>query len=158
MWMRLELGKGLSKTGPTREKGVNMSFKGKLRALLAGLLAVSPVAGSAYDPIVLKRGWERVAYVKGGGCEAEIGSNGQFYVIAIYGMRPGEIGHFYLTNEDIIPISHGIRANRVGNWSKYYIPFLWHRDSGMVAINIDSQSCSLNLSFEWTRAGVKVHG
>ncbi|MFZ1741223.1 MAG: hypothetical protein WAT93_00110 [Pontixanthobacter sp.] len=119
---------------------------------------MSSVATSAYDPVILAKGWERVDFASAEGCEAEIGTNGQFYVIAVYGMRPDEAGSFYLTNEDIKPINRRIRANQQGNWSEYYVPYLWGRSGGLVNINIASESCALNLSFEWKLQGIKMHG
>jgi len=128
-----------------------------LRILPAALAAWASSA-NAYDPIVLERNWERITATQHDGCEAEVGSNGQFYVIAIYGLQAGEKARLHLANEDIKPIVRNINADATGAWSDYYLPFLWHHQSGRVNVDISSQSCDLTLSFDWKRQGVKVHG
>lgn len=121
-------------------------------------LSIAPVAilafagpALAYDQIVLARGWERVAADGSDQCEAEVGSNGKFYIIAVYGLQPGERARFHLANEDIRPIERRITADGGGHWSNYYLPFLWNHTGGTVDILIESESCQLSLTFDWER-------
>jgi hypothetical protein len=108
-----------------------------------------PVA--AYDPIVLKQGWERVRFVESGPCQAEVGTNGRFYVLAVYGMEPGERANLVLTNGEMRPIVRTVIANSDSVWSDYYVPFQWGRSGGTVSATISSQSCDVALGFDWTR-------
>jgi len=119
-------------------------------ALLPALAACATSA-TAYDRIVLKRGWERVAFVEKAPCQAEVGTNGRFYVIAVYGMEPGERASFTLSNSEMRPIQRSVTADGTGVWTNYYVPFRWGRDGGTVAARIASESCDIALSFDWTR-------
>lgn len=121
-----------------------------LLAALGATLA-SAVPAAAYDPVVLSRGWVRVASDSTDECEAEVGSNGKFYIVAVYGLQPGERARFYLTNEEIRPIDRRVTADSGGNWSTYYLPFLWNYTGGTVDIRIDGGACHLSLSFDWER-------
>ena len=67
------------------------------------------------------------------------------------GLQPGEEVGFHLQNEDIKPVHYRVVANSDGMWRKFYVPFLWHRDGGTVHVDLQSASCSLALSFDWTR-------
>ena len=119
---------------------------------LAGalLVALSGPAG-ALDEIVSARGWTQVDYAEVGACRAEVRGNGQFYRIAGQGVQPGEVVRLRLQNQDIRPIEYRIAANGDGAWRNFYVPFLWHRDGGIVQVDLASESCSLNLSFAWAR-------
>ena len=123
-----------------------------IRAGIAGaaLLALSGPAG-ALDEIVNARGWPQVDYAEDGACRAEVRGNGQFYRVAGQGLQPGEVVRLRLQNEDIGPIEYRIAANGDGAWRNFYVPFLWHRDGGIVQVDLASESCSLNLSFAWAR-------
>lgn len=129
-----------------------MLIRWRLRTKFAAalLLAASGTA-QAYDPIVTGRGWHRVASFENGQCQAEVGTNGQFYVIAVYGMAPGERARLILSNEDMKPIDRTVHADDGGHWSEYYIPFLWHHENGTVQAFIQSASCTVPLEFEWQR-------
>jgi hypothetical protein len=118
--------------------------------MLAALGALSGPA-VALDEIVAERGWQQVDYVEDGDCRAEVRGNGQFYRIAQAGLRPGEVVYFHLENEDIEPVEYRLVADADGAWRQFYVPFLWHRDGGTVSVDLQSASCSLALSFEWTR-------
>lgn len=117
-----------------------------------GLAASAAVPAQGYDPIVLDRGWNRVAHSASGPCEAEVGSNGKFYIIAIYGMAPYEKGHYFLTNGDMTPIDWRVTASAEGEFSRYYIPFRWNRQGGTVTVDFTSESCNIAMAFDWTRA------
>ncbi len=116
----------------------------------AMLVALSGPAG-AFDEIVTARGWAQVDYAEDGACRAEVRGNGQFYRIAGEGVRPGEVVELRLHNADIKPIAYPVVANGDGAWRDFYVPFLWHREGGIVQVELASATCSLNLSFAWAR-------
>ena len=122
-----------------------------LRWTILPLLACCAASASAYDPIVLKRGWERVDFTRSGPCEAEAGTNGRFYILAVYGMEPGERAGLTLTNGDMRPIERSVTADSEGVWTDYYIPFRWGHEGGTVAAAVSSASCDVSLSFDWKR-------
>jgi len=119
---------------------------------LAGvaLLALSGPAGGA-DEIVTARGWTQVDYAEAGSCSAEVRGNGQFYRIAVQGLEPGEVGQFWLQNEDLRPIRYRMVADDSGAWRDFYVPFVWQLEGGIVRVALSSGTCSLNLSFAWAR-------
>jgi hypothetical protein len=117
--------------------------------LAAALLAAGPAA--ALDPIVEQRGWQRVASYEGPGCAAEIRGNGKIFVVAGYGLRPGEVVNLHVTNAGIRPLEYRIAADRGGQWQKYYVPFLWNRSGGRVTVELASASCDAALAFDWAR-------
>jgi hypothetical protein len=119
----------------------------------AAALALSTPAG-AWDEIVTARGWQQVDYVEDGDCRAEVRTNGQFYRIAQQGLRPGEEVHFYLANGEVKPVQYRKVANQDGAWREFYIPFLWDRDGGTVFVELQSESCSQRLVFDWARRGL----
>lgn len=123
------------------------------RTIAISLLAALWMAGPAmaYDPIVSARGWERVASHEDGPCYGEVGSNGQFYVLAVYGMDPGEEAQLTIRSGDMPPIRRTVRANAGGAWRDYYIPFRANRDGGAVYATISSASCQVPLDFSWSR-------
>jgi hypothetical protein len=118
--------------------------------MLAALGALSGPA-AALDEIVAERGWDQVDYVEDGDCRAEVRGNGQFYRIAQAGLRPGEVVYLHLVNEGIKPVEYRLVADSDGAWRQFYVPFLWHRDGGTVRVDLQSASCSQNLSFDWIR-------
>lgn len=129
------------------------------------ILPLIALAGSAhaYDPIVLKRGWQQVAYDEDQGCEAEVRGNGQIYYIYAIGLGEGARARYHLANGDMKPIDWAIRADANGEFARYYIPFRFDphyaevtRHSGTVEINISTVECSLELSFEWQRGIVEI--
>ena len=123
-----------------------------LRLGLVGLAALALTGpAAALDEIVAARGWTQVDYAEAGGCRAEVRSNGQFYRIAGQGVQPGEVVSFRLRNADVRPVEYRIAANSDGAWRKFYVPFLWGRDGGTVSVDLQSPSCDLTLSFEWSR-------
>ena len=123
-----------------------------VRMGVAGMAAVA-LSGpaSAWDEIVAQRGWTQVDYTEAGACRAEVRSNGQFYRIAGAGLEPGEVVSFHLANADVRPVEYRIVADSDGAWRQFYVPFLWHHDGGTVLVDLQSASCSLALSFEWSR-------
>lgn len=116
----------------------------------ATLLALSGPAG-ALDEIVTARGWSQVDYAEDGACRAEVRGNGQFYRIAGQGVRPGEVVRLRLQNAGIKPIEYSIVANDDGAWRNFYVPFVWRLEGGTVEVGLASETCSLNLSFDWAR-------
>ena len=123
-----------------------------LRLGLAGLAALALTGPAvALDEIVATRGWTQVDYAEAGDCRAEVRSNGQFYRIAGQGVQPGEVVSFRLRNADVRRVEYRIAANSDGAWRKFYVPFLWGREGGAVSVDLQSPSCDLNLSFEWSR-------
>lgn len=113
---------------------------------LALIALVASTAAAAYDPIVLARGWERVDYAEDAQCTGEVGSNGRFYVLAVYGMEPGEPAQLVITNGDMPPIVRRVRADTRGKWQDYYLPFRPNRgEGGFVTATLTSASCRLSL-------------
>jgi hypothetical protein len=121
--------------------------------LFVPIAATALLAGpaSAVDPIVEKRGWPMVARAESPGCVGEVRGNGKIFWIAGTGLRPGEALDFHLTNADIRPVRYRIVANSSGEWSQYYVPFLWRRPGGHVSVTVASASCELNLQFDGAR-------
>lgn len=118
------------------------------------LLAVAGSA-SAYDPIVVDRGWPQLAHAKSGDCEAEARGNGQIVYIYATGLKPDEPAHYYLTNGDMKPIDWDIQADGNGEWARYYIPNRPSHSGGAVNVTIAAGQCTLNLAFQW-RTGIPV--
>lgn len=127
-----------------------------MRIATSHLALIALVAGgsaAAYDPLVLKRGWQRVDYAEDAGCTGEVGSNGRFYVVAVYGMEPGEPAELVIANDDMPPIVRRVRADTRGNWQDYYIPFRPNRgEGGFVTATLTAASCRVPLAFAWRRA------
>ncbi len=118
--------------------------------LLSAAIALSGPA-VALDEIVAQRGWTQVDYAENGECRAEVRTNGQVYRIAGAGLAPGEAVGFHLINANVRPVDYRVVADADGAWRQFYVPFLWNRDGGTVAVDLQSASCSLALSFGWTR-------
>jgi hypothetical protein len=120
---------------------------------LALIALIASASAAAYDPIVLARGWERVDYVEREPCTGEVGSNGRFYIMAVYGLAPGEPARLVVANGDMPPIVRSVHANTRGKWQDYYIPFRPNRgEGGFVTATLTSASCSVPLGFAWRRA------
>jgi len=124
-----------------------------IRPLALGIALVAASAPAvAWDDIVLHRGWQTVAQADDEeGCEAWALSNGKIFRISGGGLRPGEAVSFHLENDDMKPLDYRIVADGEGTWSKFYMPFRWNRAGGEVTVSMESASCSLTLSFPWTR-------
>jgi hypothetical protein len=118
-------------------------------ALLAGLAGT---AATAYDPIVLKRGWHRVASDEAEGCRGEAGTNGQVYVLSVTGLVPDQAGRLKIYNGDMIPIERAIRTRADGTWQQYYIPVRLNGDEAeTVFARISTPACAVALEFRWQR-------
>jgi hypothetical protein len=127
-----------------------MQIAGSQLALIA---LVASASAAAYDPVVLARGWERVDYVESEQCTGEVGSNGRFYVLSVYGLEPGEPARLTIANGDMPPIVRAVRADKRGKWQDYYVPFRPNRgEGGSVSATLTSASCSVPLGFPWRRA------
>ena len=131
--------------------------------MLRKMLMVAPLAAiglttsaHAYDPIVLKRGWQQIAYDESHGCTAEARSNGQFVYIYATGLGANATAHYHLANDNILPIDWNIQADGNGEWARYYIPFHGLRRGGVVQVNISATQCNLNLAFQWQRGIVVI--
>jgi len=123
-----------------------------MRSLIAATLVAWTASAAAYDPIVLERGWYRVDRFTDGTCLGEVGSNGQFYVITVAGLEPGEEARLLLSNGDMPPIDRVVRADFGGRWRDYYIPFRPNRGEGdLVTLTVRGESCLVPLSFTWHR-------
>ena len=121
--------------------------------LAAATLVFAASAATAYDPIVLKRGWDRVDAFDNGDCAGEVGTNGQFYVISVSGFAAGEPANLTITNGDMRPIARAVRTDVAGRWQDYYIPFRPNRGEGdLVTVTVAGESCTVPLDFEWRRA------
>ena len=118
---------------------------------LAGLLALTAGAWMAAAAHASDSAWPRVAHAENEFCEIDVSSNGKFFRIDTSGLVPGSVGRFVLTNEDIAPLRYAMLADSEGQWSKYYLPFLWHRPSGVVSVELRNGDCAISASFPWER-------
>lgn len=119
---------------------------------LSALLMLGASAAGAYDPIVVDRGWYRVDRFEDAGCRGEVGTNGQFYVISVAGLKPGGPALLRIENGDMPPIARAVRADGAGSWQQYYIPFRPNRGAGgRVFARVSDGECSIPLSFDWQR-------
>ena len=110
--------------------------------------------GMAAGPV--DAGWSEVAAARDGDCRMSVTGEGRFFRIAATGFAPGERGRLYLANGDMKPIDWIVRADRGGEFARYYLPFRWHRDGDTVAVALEAGSCSLSTAFDWERAGAIV--
>ena len=150
-------------------------------ALFLGLGALSaPVATASaglaqgqpdrevMQPTRAEANWPQLDYAKDGNCEGEVRGNGKFFRFYIVGLSARENARFQLTNTDakrpdgdMKPIDWRVRADRIGEWSKLFIPFMIpmpmmvRREGGEVAANFSGETCNLSLSFYWQR-GIRV--
>ncbi len=124
-----------------------------IRPLALGVaLVIASAPAAAWDEIVVERGWDTVAQTDDDAdCKAVALGNGMVFRISGTGLRPGEAVSFHLENDDMRPLDYRIVADGSGSWSKFYMPFRWNRPGGQVTVSMDSASCSLTLSFPWTR-------
>jgi hypothetical protein len=114
--------------------------------------AIAGTAATAYDPIVLKRGWYRVASDEADGCRGEVGTNGQVYVLSVSGLIPDETGRLKIFNGDMIPIDRPIRVGTDGTWQQYYIPVRPNGgEEGTVFARISTPACAVAFEFPWQR-------
>lgn len=127
-----------------------------LRPLAVALLAASfaPVAAPAQDApddIVAARGWAQFDQASDGPCSAEVRGNGKIFRISGSGFAPEATVSFHLENDDIVPLDYQDAADGDGNWTRYYMPFLWHHDGETVQVAVASGECSMRLSFPWAK-------
>ena len=87
----------------------------------------------------------------------ELTGNGRFYRIAASGLGAEAAGRFFLSNGDMKPLDWSIRAAGDGGFTRYYLPFRWHRDGGEVLVAVESARCSVSTTFAWKRVEVVVH-
>ena len=124
-----------------------------MRPFIALPLVVLAASASAYDPVVVTRGWERIDRFESEDCRGEIGTNGRFYVISATGFAPGESASLTITNGDMRPIERTVRADDDGQWRDYYIPFRYNRgEGGTVSVIVAGEQCTVPLGFGWSRA------
>lgn len=150
-------------------------------ALFLGLGALSaPVATASpslapeqpdrtvMQPTRAEANWPQLDYAKGGNCEGEVRGNGKFFRFYIVGLSARENVRFQLTNSDakrpdgdMKPIDWRERADRNGEWSKLFIPFMSpmpmmvRRAGGEVTADFSGETCHLSLSLHWQR-GIRV--
>jgi hypothetical protein len=128
---------------------------GKMRRLLISISMIAAMVGTgatAYDPIVLKRGWHRVASDQVDGCRGEVGTNGQVYVLSVTGLDPDQTGRLQIHNGDMVPIDRAILTRADGTWQQYYIPVRPNGgETGMVSALISTPACAVTLEFPWQR-------
>ncbi|MXO58743.1 hypothetical protein GRI89_04205 [Altererythrobacter salegens] len=121
-----------------------------ISATLLAILAVSGSAAARQD-IVDARGWPTYDAVKQDGCTAQVRGNGKIYRVQGQGFAPGAAVYVHLVNDGIKPLDYRDTADLSGNWSRYYVPFLWHHQGETVQVNVTSGECSLDLTFDWQR-------
>jgi hypothetical protein len=126
-----------------------------MRAPLITIALLASMAGAtatAYDPIVLKRGWQTVASDAMEACRGEVRTNGQIYVLSVTGLDPEESGRLTLSNGDMVPIDRTIRIAADGSWQQYYIPVRPNGgETGRVFARVSTPSCAIALDFPWRR-------
>lgn len=122
------------------------------RRLIVLLALTGATSAASYDEIVLDRGWYRVDRSDDGVCRGEVGTNGQFYVMTVTGLEPGEPARLFVTNGDMKPIDRQVRADSLGRWQEYYIPFRFEGgQGGFVSASLTGATCSVPLQFAWQR-------
>jgi hypothetical protein len=122
---------------------------------IALLAAIAASAAAAYDPIVLKRGWYRVASDTADACRGEVGTNGQVYILSVTGLDPDQGGRLTIYNGDMVPIDRAIRTRADGSWQQYYIPVRLNGvREGTVFARVSTPGCAVALTFPWRRKGV----
>ena len=125
------------------------------RTLPTALGLAATIALTAPASAHIADGWPMVAAAgdAAAGCALTVTGNGQAYRIAATGFRPASTGHLFLANADMRPLDRPLRLDGAGDWSDYYLPFLWHRDGGVVTVSVTAPGCSLTVDFPWKRAG-----
>jgi hypothetical protein len=119
---------------------------------IALLAAMAGTASTAYDPIVLKRGWQTVASDAMEDCRGEVRTNGQIYVLSVTGLYPDESGRLTIFNGDMAPIDRTIRIAPDGSWQQYYVPVRANGgETGRVVARVSTPSCAIALDFPWRR-------
>lgn len=119
-------------------------------------LLACATGASAYDPIVLDRGWQQLAHDRNGDCAAEARSNGQAVYILATGLGSDAAGHYSLTNGEVSPVDWDIQADGNGEWARYYIPYVPSRRGGTVNVTISTGRCNLDLAFTWRRGTMTI--
>lgn len=125
------------------------------KRIIVGLFAL----GAALQPAAarpLDAAWPIVASVRNGDCALEVTGNGQVYLISATGLSAGQRGRYQLSNGDMTPIDWSIKAGGDGRFARYYMPFRFHREGGMVDVTISTPDCAVTASFPWRRAGIRV--
>lgn len=126
-----------------------------VRIAAFALLAVS-FAGVASAAEPIDANWSEVAAARDGDCRMTVTGEGRFFRIAATGLAPGERARLFLSNGDMKPLDWTIRADRGGEFARYYLPFRWHRGGDTVAVALESEGCALFAAFDWRRAEVVV--
>ena len=124
---------------------------------LVPMLALCLVASAAAAADPIDSGWPEVARARDGDCELSVTGNGRFYRIAASGLGADAAGRFFLSNGDMKPLDWSIRAAGDGGFTRYYLPFRWHRDGGEVLVAVESAQCAVSTTFAWKRVEVVVH-
>ena len=123
----------------------------RIALALIALLTALQVAAAPIDA-----SWSEVARDRDGDCRLSVTGEGRFFRIAGSGLTSGEAGRLVLTNGDMKPIDWRVRADRDGEFARYYLPFRWRRDGDTVAVSLASGSCELFAVFDWRRAEAAV--
>lgn len=103
----------------------------------------------------LGNSWPLVAFDQSEDCELAITGNGGSIQIKAKGLIPGETLGLTIRNGDMRPIVLSPRADDDGSLLRYYQPFRFGRDGGVVAVSLDGARCSLRASAPWSR-GVRT--
>lgn len=100
--------------------------------------------------------WPLLALDRAGGCELTIASAGHAMQLRASGLIPGEALQLVLTNGDMRPIFASAYADNRGGLVRYYKPFRFNRDGGMVRVSIAAARCNLIGSAAWNRELVTI--
>lgn len=120
------------------------------------LFALAPLVLSAAALPSLRPGaepidshWALVSRTSDGDCDLTVTGNGQIYLFTVNGMEAGSPAHYRVSNGDMQPIDWRFTSDSSGSFSRYYMPFRWHRRGGTVTVSVTGESCAMSSSFQW---------
>lgn len=113
--------------------------------MVLALTAAGPAAA------MIDSGWPILAQASDADCELTVTGNGRFMLIAAEGLGAGQPAHYRLENGAMKPIDWSVRADASGRFARYYVPFRWGEQGGVVQVEVASASCRLSASFPWRR-------
>lgn len=128
------------------------------------LLALAPLALSAAALPSLRASaepidahWALVSRTRDGDCDLTVTGNGQVYLFTVNGMEAGSSARYRVSNGDMKPIDWRVSSDSSGSFSRYYMPFRWHRRGGTVTVSVTSEGCAMTSTFQWQRAGSEAY-
>ena len=119
--------------------------------LAAALTFMSLAASASADRTSIGDSWPLLARDRAGECELTIASAGHAMQLRARGLIPGEALRFVLTNGDMKRIAITTFADNSGGLMRYYLPFRFNREGGMVQVSIAAARCNLSSAAVWNR-------